>query len=202
MLPRITADFNLNATSIGLLTGLPSLLFALMAVPGTALIARFGAVPTLTTGLLLNASGAAARGLAGNALGLEAATALMCLGVAVMQPAMPPLVRAWAPTRIGFATAVYTNGPLVGELVPVAWVPQPALPLVGGGWRASLAVWALPVLTAALLVAALGRRPQVAPGLTRWWPDWRDARIWRLGLLLGSVNATYFGLNGFLPGWG
>ena len=201
VLPRITADFRLSATGIGLLTGLPPLLFALMAVPSAALIARFGAVPTLVAGLLLNASGAAARGFAGNALGLDAATALMCLGVAVMQPAVPPLVRAWVPARIGFATAVYTNGLLIGELVPVVWVPQPVLPLIGGGWHASLAVWALPVLVAALLVAVLGRRPQAAAGLARWWPDWRDGRVWRMGLLLGGVNATYFGLNGFLPGW-
>ena len=203
VLPRITAELNLSASNIGLLTGLPPLLFALAAVPSAALIARFGAVSTLVAGLLLNAFGAAARGLAGSALGLDATTVLMCLGIAVMQPALPPLVRAWAPARIGFATAVYTNGLLVGELVPVAWVPRLVLPLVGGGWRASLAVWALPVLATALLVAALGRRPTPAAGAAppRWWPDWRDARVWRLGLMLGGVNATYFGLNGFLPGW-
>jgi CP family cyanate transporter-like MFS transporter len=33
----------------------------------------------------------------------------------------------------------------------------------------------------------------------RWWPDWRDPLIWRLGLILGSVNATYFVTNAFLP---
>jgi MFS transporter, CP family, cyanate transporter len=130
----------------------------------------------------------------------------MCLGVALTQPALPPLVRAWAPARIGFATAVYTNGLLVGEVIPVAWVPQPALPVIGGGWRAALAVWALPVLATALLVAALGRRPEPAAGSAGappapWWPDWRDARMWRLGLMLGGLNAAYFGLNGFLPGW-
>ena len=203
VLPRITAEFDLNATNIGLLSGQPPLLIALAAVPSAVLIARFGAVSTLVAGLLLNAFGAAARGVAGSALGLDTATALMCLGIAGMQPAMPPLVRAWAPARIGFATAVYTNGLLVGELIPVAWVPQPVLPLVGGGWRASLAIWALPVLATALLVAAMGRRPTPAKGAAppRWWPDWRDARVWRLGLMLGGVNATYFGLNGFLPGW-
>ncbi|WP_428393185.1 CynX/NimT family MFS transporter [Lichenicoccus sp.] len=201
VLPRVTADFRLSATGVGLLTGLPPLLFAVTAVPSAALIARFGAVPTLIAGLLLNATGAAARGLVGSVVGLNAATALMCLGVAVMQPVMPLLVRAWAPAHIGFATAIYTNGLLVGELAPVVWVPQPILPLVGGGWRASLVFWALPVLTAVLLVGFRGRRPQAAAGLARWQPDWRDGRIWRMGLLLGGVNATYFGLNGFLPGW-
>jgi antibiotic biosynthesis monooxygenase (ABM) superfamily enzyme len=37
-----------------------------------------------------------------------------------MQVALPPAVRAWVPHRIGFATAVYTNGLLIGEILPVA----------------------------------------------------------------------------------
>jgi CP family cyanate transporter-like MFS transporter len=32
-----------------------------------------------------------------------------------------------------------------------------------------------------------------------WWPNWRDPLIWRLGLILGSVNAMYFVTNAFLP---
>lgn len=193
VLPRVTAELDLSANNISLLTGLPPLLFALAALPSAVLIARVGPVSTLLVGLLLNALGAAARGFVDSALGLEAATALMCLGIAVMQPALPTLVRTWAPRRIGFATAVYTNGLLVGELIPVAWVPQPVLPLLGDGWRASLAIWALPVLATALLVAALGRRPEPTASSTqpRWWPNWRDGRVWRLGLMLGGVNATY-----------
>ena len=203
VLPQVTADLGLHATDIGLLAGLPPLLFALAAVPGAVLIARFGAVEALLAGLLLNALGAAARGMATGAPGLEAATALMCLGIAVMQPALPSLVRTWVPARVGFATAVYTNGLLVGEVAPTAWVPQPVLPLVGGGWRASLVAWAVPVLVAAAMVAVLGRWPRRAGTAVaaRWWPDWRNRRVWRLGLMLGGINATYFGLNGFLPGW-
>ncbi len=202
VLPRVTNEFGLTGNDIGLLTGLPPLLFALLAVPGSVLVVRAGPVVALLVGLALNAAGAAARGLSPDALTLEAATAIMCLGVAVMQPALPPLVRSWAPERIGFATAVYTNGLLFGELVPVAWVPQPVLPVVGGGWRASLVVWALPVLATALLMLLLGRRPRPATrAAARWMPDWRDGRVWRCGLLLGGVNATYFGLNGFVPGW-
>lgn len=201
VLPEITAELGLTSVGVGVLTGLPPLLFALGAMPSAALIGRVGAVRTLIGGLLLTAVGAGARGFVGGAGGLDAATAVMCLGVAVMQPAMPSLVRSWAPGRIGFATAVYTNGLLIGELVPVAWVPEVVLPLVGGGWRAVLAGWALPVLATAGLVAAFGRRGEAGLGWGRWAPDFRDGRVWRLGLLLGGVNACYFGLNGFLPGW-
>jgi CP family cyanate transporter-like MFS transporter len=33
----------------------------------------------------------------------------------------------------------------------------------------------------------------------RWWPDWNDPLIWRLGIMLGTVNAMYFGTNAFIP---
>ena len=53
-------------------------------------------------------------------------TVVMGAGVAIMQVTMPPAVRNWASQRIGFATAVYTNGLLIGEILPVALT----LPLV------------------------------------------------------------------------
>jgi CP family cyanate transporter-like MFS transporter len=33
----------------------------------------------------------------------------------------------------------------------------------------------------------------------RWWPDWGSGLLWRLGLVLGGVNASYFTTNHFLP---
>jgi CP family cyanate transporter-like MFS transporter len=124
---------------------------------------------------------------------------LMCLGVAIMQPALPPLVGLWLPGHVGFATAVYTNGLLVGEILPVA-ITAPMLPLIGASWRVSLIVWSLPVLAIALLTAM--RAPRIRPPLrrrARWWPDWRSGLIWQLGLIFGSITSVYFTSNGFLP---
>ena len=125
---------------VGILNAIPVSLFALIAVPGSLLIARVGAVKALVVGLLIAAVGSALRGFAIDAMTLFAATALMAAGVAVMQPALPPLVRQWVPRRIGFATAVYTNGLLCGEIFPVV-LAAVIVPLLGGGWRASLEVW-------------------------------------------------------------
>jgi MFS transporter, CP family, cyanate transporter len=33
----------------------------------------------------------------------------------------------------------------------------------------------------------------------RWMPDWRSSLIWRLGVMLGAINATYFSTNAFIP---
>jgi MFS transporter, CP family, cyanate transporter len=124
------------------------------------------------------------------------------LGVAIMHPAMPTLVRQWLPSRIGFGTAVYTNGLLVGEILPVALTIPLVLPLLGGSWRADFAAWGLSVVLIALVILALAPRRPAAPRLAadrRWWPDWKDSLVWRLGVMLGTVNACYFSANAFLP---
>jgi MFS transporter, CP family, cyanate transporter len=205
VLPLIHRDLALSETAIGTLGSLPSLLFAAAAIPGAALIARWGARSTLIWGLILTALGSAARGLAPDVAALYAATMAMGAGIAVMQPALPQLVRQWMPDRIGFATAVYTNGLLVSEILAVALTMPVVLPLAGGSWRLSLGLWALPILATALLVVALaprqaraGEHAANAPE-RRWWPNWRDPLVWRGGLLLGSVNTIYWSANTFLP---
>ncbi len=202
VIPLIHDDLALNATQIGILTGLPSMLFAIAAVPGSLLIARLGVTTAMVVGLSLNAIGGALRGAMPDVTWLYAMTIAMGAGVAIMQVTMPPAVRAWAPHRIGFATAVYTNGLLIGELLPVALMLPLVLPLVGG-WQWGFAFWSVPVAAIAVLVMALAPR-QAANGAgpaarRRWWPDWSSALIWRLGIMLGTVNAMYFTTNAFLP---
>jgi CP family cyanate transporter-like MFS transporter len=204
VIPLIHRDLALSETAIGTLGTLPSLLLAFAAIPGALLIARFGAQTALFLGLLLVGAGSAARGAADGVIGLYLATIVMSAGVAVMQPALPPLVRNWLPQRIGLATAVYTNGLLVSETVAVALTLPVIVPLVGGSWRLSFVVWSLPVIATALLVLAFAPRASreaAAPSgdFRRWWPDWRDPLIWRLALLLGCVNTDYFATNTFLP---
>lgn len=201
VLSFIHTDLNMSETEIGLLSGIPAALFACAAVPGSLLIARFGALTALIVGLLATAIGSALRGAAGNVATLYAATVVTGFGVAVMQPSMPPLVRAWLPDRINFATAVYTNGLLAGEVLPVALTLPLILPLVGN-WRYDFVVWGALCVVIAIVVFSLAP-PPAAPTASaaprKWWPDWSSGLIWQLGLMLGSVNAMYFSTNFFIP---
>lgn len=204
VVPLLHADLHLSETSIGWLSSLPPMLFAIAAVPGALIIARFGMVPALFVGLLLTATGSAARGAIADAAFLYASTIAMAAGVAIVQTVMPPLVRSWFPQRIGLATTIYTNGLLIGEILPVALTIPLILPLVRDSWRMDLMLWSLPVLATALFVVVCAPRRDTAKGTDaiprrRWWPDWRSAIIWRLGLILGSVNSVYFVSNAFLP---
>jgi len=202
VIPLIHDGLRLNATQVGILTGLPSMLFAIAAVPGSLLIARLGVRTALVVGLGVTAIGGALRGAIPDVMWLYATTVAMGAGVAIMQVTMPPAVRAWIPERIGFATAVYTNGLLIGEILPVALMLPLVLPLVGGSWQWGFVFWSVPVAVIAILVVALAptsANGQASATSRRWWPDWNSHLIWRLGIMLGTINATYFATNAFLP---
>ena len=202
VIPAVRLDLGISETQVGVLTGLPPVLFACTAVLGSLLIARFGALATLLAGLFTTAAGSVLRGAAPEILTLYAATVVTGFGVAIMHPSLPPLVRTWLPHRIGFGTAVFTNGLLVGEILPVALTIPVLLPLVANSWRESFVIWAVPVALIGAVIMLLAPRaaaPMQGAAPQRWWPDWRDPLIWRLGIALGSVNAMYFSANAFLP---
>jgi MFS transporter, CP family, cyanate transporter len=201
LIPLIHRDLQMSETEIGILAGLPVVLFACAAIPGSLLIVRFGAATTVVAGLLITALGSALRGIAPNVLALYAATVVTGFGVAVMHPSMPPLARSWMPRRIGFATAVYANGLLIGEILPVLLTLPVVLPLVGGSWRLGFAFWAAPCVAVAMVILAAAPRRHALKDVShhRWWPDWSSGVLWRLGLVLGGANASYFTTNHFLP---
>jgi CP family cyanate transporter-like MFS transporter len=201
ILAMIIVDLKLSGTEVGVLNAIPVCLFALVAVPGSLLIARVGATPALIIGLVIAAAGSALRGLAFGTLTLYAATVVMSVGIAVMQPALPPVVRQWVPHRIGFATAVYTNGLLCGEIFPVG-LAAVIVPLLAASWRASLVVWSIPLVAIALAIFLFQPGGRKAPAVRhhKWMPDWRDPLLWKLGFIMSGANQLYFCSNAFLPG--
>jgi CP family cyanate transporter-like MFS transporter len=201
VLPLIHRHLGLSEEAIGALSGLPVLLLGVAAVPGSLLIARFGARRAAIAALSLVAAAAAARGIGSSAPVLFATTAVMGAGIALLQPALPSLVGDWFAAMPGFATAVYANGLLLGEGLPAALTIPAVLPLVGGSWEASLAFWAAPVaVTAVLLAVATPHVPRPAGGPPRrWWPDWKSPLTWQLGLMSGGSGGLYYSLNTFIP---
>jgi CP family cyanate transporter-like MFS transporter len=204
VIPLIHDDLHLSETAVGFLIGLPLGMFALAAVPGSLFVARLGERRTMLYGLLLTAVASAARSASIDALTLFAASALTGFAVAVMQPALPSLVRAWVPVRVPLGTAVYTNGMVSGATAGPAFTIPLVLPWLGGSWRLDLIFWSALIGIIALLFAAFGPRTAKAPASalvvpSRWWPNWKDPLIWLLGIAFGATNTAYFGANAFLP---
>ncbi len=143
----------------------------------------------------------ALRGYGPSGAVLLGSTFLMGAGVAVTQPAFPAIVREWFPRRIAIATAVYSNGILIGETLPtVLTTPVGVLPLAHGDWRWAVASWSLLVLISgvAIVARAPSRASSEAPP-ARWWPEWRQNQTIRIGLVMGMASATYFGANAYIP---
>jgi MFS transporter, CP family, cyanate transporter len=202
----IQADLQLSGTEIGILTGLPIVLFGVAALPGSLLIARFGAVAILVAGLTIAGIASALRGAVLDVFVLYGATIVMGAGIAIMQPALPPLVRQWMPERVTFATALYTNGLLVGETLAVMLTIPNVLPLVDNSWRGALAIWGVPLIVIALLTVLLAPAETNAQSSRTQapmsgWPDWSNPLIWQIGFVFGAINSVYFCSNAFLPGY-
>lgn len=204
VIPQIHQSFTLSQAAVGALTSLPVLLFSFAAIPGSLLVARFGAFHVLIAGIVLTGVAGALRGMGDVAL-LFAMTFAMGVGIAIMQPALPAVVRDWTPRKIALGTATYSNGLLVGEAISASATIPWVLPMVDGNWRLSLPVWSIPVLVIAVIVwvvrprSAASHAPKAAAAPRLWWPDWRDPLTWRLGLIAGYASSLYFANSAFLP---
>jgi MFS transporter, CP family, cyanate transporter len=201
VIPAIHRDLGLDEKAVSLLTGLPVLLLAAAAIPGSLLIARVGARRALVAGLLAIGIGSAMRGAGTSLAPLFAMTAVMGAGVAVSQPVFPTLTREWFPARLALATAVYSNGLLFGELVPASLTGPLVAPALGGSWPLAFAFWSIPALAAAALLLLLTPHLPLGPSaaVRRWLPDFRSGQMWRVGLVMGFASAAYFGTNAFIP---
>ena len=203
VIPLIRTDFGMSETQVGILTGLPQVLFACTAVLGSLLIARFGALATLIAGLFATAAGSALRGVAPDvvaALCRDDRHRLRRRDHAALAAAAGAQLAA-ASHRLRHRGV---HQWIAGRRNPSRRADHSACccRCSHDSWRASFVVWAVPVALIALVILLLAPRQtrrRSAVRAQRWWPDWSDPLIWKLGIALGSANAMYFTANAFLP---
>ncbi len=200
LIPLIHRDLPLDETAIAVLLGLPVLLLASAATAGSMLISRFDARRAVIVGTALVGASSALRGVGPSLAMLFGMTLLMGASVAVVQPALPALVYHWTPAHVGLATAVYTNGLLVGELLGAGATTQVIVPMAGN-WQRALAVWGIYPIIVAIMLWILTPQLGTADGAepARWWPDFGQALTWRLGFTQAGSGVIYFGANAFFP---
>jgi MFS transporter, CP family, cyanate transporter len=204
VIPLVHEDLRMSETQIGLLIGLPLALFALAAVPGSLLVARGGAKVAVTLGMVVAALAGGLRGAAVDVWTLYAAAIATGFGIAIMQPAMPILVREWLPNRVALGTVVYSNGMVIGAMLPPVLTIPFVLPLLDGSWRLDFLLWAVPAILIPAVFLLLSPKEVHRSGAgaaaigALWWPDWKNPLIWLLGFTFGSNNSPFFTMNAFL----
>lgn len=197
--PFISDELGLSQALTGALTTLPILMLAVGSMPGSLAIARLGPRNTLALAMVIMVIGSAGRGLSPDMITMMLTSAVMGLGIAMMQPSLPALLPRWLePRHLAIGSAIYMNGMLMGEFIGAGITLPVLMPLMDNSWRATLLAWSLP----GLLVAAalfLPRREMTRPvRKPSWLPDWKNPLTLRIGLLLGLSGSMFFGLNAYM----
>ncbi|GLV53391.1 MFS transporter [Dictyobacter sp. S3.2.2.5] len=210
ILPLLSHDLHLSHTETGLLTSLPTLIMGIVSLPIGIMIGRLGGRFMVASGLLLVAIGTALRALWPAALPLYIFTALLSLGSACSQTAIPALIRQWFATRIGLATALYTDGVVVGETLGAGLtIPVMQIWLGSNAWASSFVFWSIPVAITFMLwlwlapANAVERTGEISSSVKKPSPAVPVHRpplvnAWSLGLLLGGAQLIYFGTNAWI----
>src|SRR5579864_9057185 len=138
VVPLMRSGVGLSYTATGLLTSLPTLIMGGAAWSSGLLVERIGARTAVTLGLALLGVGALLRAVWIAAVPLFFFTIVLGLGIALAQTTASVLVRRWFPTHIGFVTALFTDGLILGETLGAgATVPLMLWLLGSHAWRAT-----------------------------------------------------------------
>lgn len=217
VLAVIHDNLGLDYGKTGLLTALPSLMMGLGAWPAGRLAGRVGGRVSVALGLTLVLAGTVARSVWPATFTLYFFTAALAAGIALAQTSVPLLVRQWFPTRIGLASAIFTDGLTLGEtFAAAATVPLMRAWFGANAWPAALLIWAVPMTVGLLLWLWLAppapplRFPQPAPSAaTTSAGSTAEPAIhaaphvspWMLGAIMGGGSVIYFGMNGWIANY-
>lgn len=205
VLDDVRADIGISSLQASILISLPLMAFAVVSpfVPG--LTRRLGLPQTLATALLLLAVGLVVRSLPQSVL-LWIGTALLGVAIAVINVALPALVKRDFPTRIGQVTGTYSAVQAVFAAL-AAGIAVPVAGLSSLGWRLPLGMWAgLAVIALAVLLPQLRRRPAVDLNPQEGaHPDpvgrspWKTLLGWQITAFMGIQSVGFYVLITWLP---
>jgi CP family cyanate transporter-like MFS transporter len=200
VLDAIRSSLDLSGAAAGFLTTLPLLIFAGFS-PFARLAQVFGVERTFAGCLVLIVAGIALRSQ-GSVAALFGGTALFSTGIAVANVLMPTLVKRDFPQRLEAMTSAYLMVMALMSAV-ASGLAAPLASALPGGWRSSLAVWAVFAALAllwwlpmALKVGAPVAAEQQDAGRT---PVWRSALAWQITAFMGLQSLAYYVMISWIP---
>lgn len=210
ILDDLRRDLNLSSLAASVLISLPLMAFAVVSPITPRLARHMGLERALGTGLGVLAVGLVVRSLPGLPL-LWLGTALLGIAIAVLNVALPALVKRDFPTKIGQITGVYAAVQAIFAAV-AAGIAVPVANASGIGWRLPLGLWAgLALIALGVMAPQLRRRTVVSPqeddvrldvdsiDTTRWRSPWKSALGWQVTAFMGLQSVGYYIFITWLP---
>jgi MFS transporter, CP family, cyanate transporter len=201
LLEAIRTSLGLSGVAAGLLPTLPLLIFAVFS-PFARLGDVFGIERTLLGCLGLIVAGIVLRSQ-GSITALLAGTVIFSTGIGIANVLVPSLIKRDFPHQVESMTTAYVMVMTLTGAVATGLAVPLAAQLVGG-WRASLAIWALfaalaflcwlPETRKAHATVATPRRGHAAAK-----PIWRSAVAWQVTAFMGLQFLIYYVTISWLP---
>lgn len=205
---QVQAELAMSHGVAGLLGTIPVLCMGLLAPFGPVLAASIGPKLGVAACVTLVAGFGVARALLPDTATVLLATVGVGVGMAVVGPILPMIVRARLPHHPAAGTGAYVIGFVIGGTITAAI----AVPLADafGGWRASFTI--VSAAGFASLIAWLVLMPRdeghVRAAPVRPKLPWRRPSAWLLGGIFGSQSILFYGCITWLAsvlverGWG
>jgi MFS transporter, CP family, cyanate transporter len=196
VIDEIERDLGLSSAAAGLLTTVPVLCFGLAAPAAPALTRRFGSERVLLAALVPIALGVLLRG--GEFVPtLFLGTILAGAGIAIGNVVVPAVVRAKF-TRGGHVMGLYLAAMGAGAAV-AAGVTVPLTRGLDGRWGVALAVWAIPAVLAAAVLAASARDGSTNGYVGDLRSLLHDPLAWQVTLFMGLQSLVFYSGLAWLP---
>jgi CP family cyanate transporter-like MFS transporter len=196
LVPDIRGDLGLSAAAAGVLTTLPVLCMGAFAPVAPRIAARVPMERALVGCALLTAAGTGLRGL-GTTVSLFAAGLAIGVAIALAQALLPVLIRTRFHADTGLLTGAFSMALVLGSVLAAG----AAVPLARalGGWAASLAVWAVPALVAALVWLPAALRPGTTVARGGGAPLRRSGLAWSVSGFFGIQSMAFYASLSWIP---
>lgn len=190
--------------TVGILTGLPVLCFALVAPVASALLARVGIERAIALSLLGVFVGTCVRSAGGFELAVVG-TILIGASITIGNVSVPVLISRDFSQSAGAVTGLYTGALNLGSVITTLVTAPLAATF---GWRWALLAWGLVMIVAGVLWqrATAGRDRTPVPLVpahgtsdAELGPVWRRSITWLLTLTFMGQAFSYYAVTTWLP---
>lgn len=207
LVPMISEELGLSATTASLLTALPVLAMAVGAPLGHTLTTRMGTERSLVVLLVGLGLAELTRLVIDTAVPLVLSAAVIGAVLGAVSTLTPAFISAHLPRMRGLGTGIYSTSMALG----VGLAAGTAMPITDffGSWRISLSLWGATALVLALLLAAVrtkggsddvaSPKPVSATATTGMKLPLRERRAWFVSAVYCVPMFLGFGVIAWLP---
>lgn len=203
MIGLLRESLSMSNWSIGILTSLPLIAFALMSPIVPKLSYRFTNEITLIAGMCILSIGIVVRSIPFISL-LYIGTILIGIGIAISNVLLPGIIKERFPNQVPMMTSIYVTAMSLFAAI-ASGVSIPLAIGAGLGWEIALGIWIIPALACIAIWVYFVKYRRSADEVNMYYVKaddvrmWRSPLAWQVAVFLGLQAFAYNALITWLP---